>query len=432
MTRKNLADSIRVSSPCTEDWDQMAGNEKVRFCSHCDLEVNNLSAMSRKEALRFVRRSSGRICVRYIENPSANAPVFADRLYRIGRRAGIAAGVLGASLAVSTAAYAQGEVVLTAENPEPQTEIIKDKKAQSRKKEGGTGSISGTITDATGAVIPGAVVSLSGKDFNRTILSNDSGIYTFLQVPGGDYKLRSEASGFQTTNKEISVAAGKEIAANFALEVGEQFITMGIMVSIEYEQPLLRAVSEENFDEVTSIVARGRNVNVRDKNYGGITALFVAVESGNIKMVEALLNYGAKVNVRDVEKRTPLMSLDDDASVELVNLLLRYNAKVSAADRDGNNVLHYFAQNENAEIMRLLLKENADINRQNKEGQTPLMIAAYYENAEIVGELLRAGANVNLRDKENETALSIVKNERSEKAKEIVKLLVQYGAKDGF
>ena len=65
--------------------------------------------MTRKQALKIVRESSGRICVRYIQNPVDKTPVFADRLYQITRRAGIAAGVLGASLSFSSLTYAQGE-----------------------------------------------------------------------------------------------------------------------------------------------------------------------------------------------------------------------------------------------------------------------------------------------------------------------------------
>jgi ankyrin repeat protein len=429
MTKKGLVDSLRVSSPCTESWDAMTGNNKVRFCSHCDLNVNNLSEMSRKEAMRFVQKSDGKICVRYIKNPKTNAPVFAEKLYQISRRAGIAAGVLGASLAVSAVSYAQGRVSIS-NNLETQTEITQNKQSQNEKKAGNTASISGTVIDPNGAVIPNATVSISGKSFNRIITTNENGDYLFSQIPAEEYSLKVESGGFDTKKMSVSVSEGRETVANATLEVGEQFVIMGVMVSVEYEQPLLRAVSEEDFDEVTTLIATGADVNAKDKNYNGITALFLAVESGNIKMVETLLNFGAKINVRDDEKRTPLMALDYDATPELVNLLLRYNAKVSAVDKEGNSVLHRVAESNNAEIIQLLIKENADINAQNKEGQTPLMIAVYYENIETVKALLSAGAKVNIRDNEDKTALSIVKGKEGEEGEEIAKLLIQYGAKE--
>src|SRR5260221_14365623 len=108
MSKKSFIDSVEVKSPCTEDWEKMHGNDRFRFCSHCTKHVNNLSEMTRKEAMRFVRASGGGICIRYIKDPVTNRPIFADQLWQITRRApGLAAGVGNGSIAMSTTAYAQ-------------------------------------------------------------------------------------------------------------------------------------------------------------------------------------------------------------------------------------------------------------------------------------------------------------------------------------
>jgi hypothetical protein len=57
--------NVRVAAPCPADWDQMLGNERSRFCGQCNLNVYNLSAMSRSEAEEFIARSEGRVCIRY-------------------------------------------------------------------------------------------------------------------------------------------------------------------------------------------------------------------------------------------------------------------------------------------------------------------------------------------------------------------------------
>jgi Carboxypeptidase regulatory-like domain len=61
-------------------------------------------------------------------------------------------------------------------------------------------SISGTVTDPKGSVIPGANLTLSNPDtgFLRTIKTNDQGIYQFLQIPPATYELTVVASGFAT------------------------------------------------------------------------------------------------------------------------------------------------------------------------------------------------------------------------------------------
>src|SRR4051795_4360975 len=56
---------VRVAAPCPADWDSMYGNERVRFCEQCQLNVYNLSEMSRAEAEELIGRAEGRLCVRY-------------------------------------------------------------------------------------------------------------------------------------------------------------------------------------------------------------------------------------------------------------------------------------------------------------------------------------------------------------------------------
>lgn len=58
-------DLIHVASPCPASWDAMTGDEQVRFCQQCKLNVYNLSEMSRVEAEEFVSRREGRTCVKF-------------------------------------------------------------------------------------------------------------------------------------------------------------------------------------------------------------------------------------------------------------------------------------------------------------------------------------------------------------------------------
>jgi hypothetical protein len=49
-----LLENIRIATPCNADWDDMAGDERSRFCGKCEKNVYNLSAMTREEAEIFV------------------------------------------------------------------------------------------------------------------------------------------------------------------------------------------------------------------------------------------------------------------------------------------------------------------------------------------------------------------------------------------
>jgi hypothetical protein len=61
----NPLDRVSVAAPCPANWDAMIGDERIRFCNQCELNVYNLSAMSRRDAEALIAGTEGRLCVRY-------------------------------------------------------------------------------------------------------------------------------------------------------------------------------------------------------------------------------------------------------------------------------------------------------------------------------------------------------------------------------
>ena len=62
---RNTLNHVHIAAPCQADWDQMIGNERVRFCGQCSLNVYNLSGMTRSDAESLIARTEGRLCVRF-------------------------------------------------------------------------------------------------------------------------------------------------------------------------------------------------------------------------------------------------------------------------------------------------------------------------------------------------------------------------------
>ena len=87
-----------------------------------------------------------------------------------------------------------------------------------------TGSISGTVTDASGAVVPGAKVTVTdvGKGISRSVTTDSAGRY---QVPGlilGGYELQVQMEGFQTEiRRGVQLTVGMDAVINFSLKVGQ-------------------------------------------------------------------------------------------------------------------------------------------------------------------------------------------------------------------
>src|SRR6185503_6845622 len=152
MSTDNSLRKITVASPCLADWEQMTGNEQVRFCDHCNLEVHNISELTYARAARLVARSNGRLCVRYYRD-SHGVPIVRSaqgKLHQIGRRASrLAAGAFSATLSLSTVA-AQPSTILQSNYS---AQAVPDEAAS-------TSSIVGTITDPAGGVIPGASIAI--------------------------------------------------------------------------------------------------------------------------------------------------------------------------------------------------------------------------------------------------------------------------------
>jgi hypothetical protein len=63
-----LLDQVKVASPCDRDWNEMLGDDRVRFCLGCEKNVFNLSAMKREEAEALLRERLGNdLCVRFYQ-----------------------------------------------------------------------------------------------------------------------------------------------------------------------------------------------------------------------------------------------------------------------------------------------------------------------------------------------------------------------------
>jgi len=62
---QNDPGKIRIASPCSASWEAMKGNDWVRHCTECNLNVYNFSEMTWKEVERLIASHQGRLCARF-------------------------------------------------------------------------------------------------------------------------------------------------------------------------------------------------------------------------------------------------------------------------------------------------------------------------------------------------------------------------------
>lgn len=97
---KSNLNHVRIAAPCNVHWENMFGDERVRFCGQCQLNVYNLSEMTKSEAERLIMRTEGRLCVRYYQRRDGsiitqNCPV---GLRVIRRRLSLIASAIGTTV----------------------------------------------------------------------------------------------------------------------------------------------------------------------------------------------------------------------------------------------------------------------------------------------------------------------------------------------
>ncbi len=194
------------------------------------------------------------------------------------------------------------------------------------------------------------------------------------------------------------------------------------------ETPLFAAVFADHNDVAKFLIAKGADVNAKDKS--GQTPLHPACEHGKRNMVELLIAEGADVNAKDYGGATPLhrMFYSGRARLDIAELLIAKGANVNARlTSNGSTPLHRAVEIGHTKIVGLLIAKGADINAQKSEGETPLHIACKLGHKDVVELLIAKGANMNVKNNKGQTALSVTKEQGHE---EIVELLRKHGAKE--
>ena len=138
------------------------------------------------------------------------------------------------------------------------------------------GSIVGNVTDATGAAVPGATVTITDeqRSLTRNEVTDDTGHYTFSTVPTGTYRVRVALTGFQPFEREnVRVTLNSVMRVNATLGVGAVTETVKVVA----DTPVLQTERAEVRSEISTTelqnlpVPLGRNYQKLFKYLPGFT-----------------------------------------------------------------------------------------------------------------------------------------------------------------
>jgi hypothetical protein len=184
-----MTTQFRIASPCSADWDSMPGDERVRFCPQCKLNVYNFSELSRKEVERLVRQREGRLCARFYQRADGtmltqDCPGTVREILNWSSRT--AAGVLAALVSIAPAFSRPSP-----QQPGPTSAATQTHPAKK--------SLSMVFTDPAGGTVPHVKVTLRQESGDKefTAEGNDAGEVSFSGLPKGTYALTATYPGFR-------------------------------------------------------------------------------------------------------------------------------------------------------------------------------------------------------------------------------------------
>src|SRR5688572_1191356 len=97
-------------------------------------------------------------------------------------------------------------------------------------------TLSGTVTDSSGAVIPGATLEVISQDtgLRRQVQTGANGAYTFSQLPIGSYTVTLTHTGFRTvTTKDVRLGVGDNRALNLEMSLSSVDTTVNVEATAE-------------------------------------------------------------------------------------------------------------------------------------------------------------------------------------------------------
>src|SRR5436190_6272142 len=104
-----------------------------------------------------------------------------------------------------------------------------------------TGTITGTTTDQTGAVLPGVTVTIKNTDtgMSRSVVTNASGAYTASLLPIGAYEVVFELQGFQNvTVKNVTLHVNDRLQLDGRMSVSGLAESVQVTAASSYVQPI--------------------------------------------------------------------------------------------------------------------------------------------------------------------------------------------------
>ncbi len=224
-----------------------------------------------------------------------------------------------------------------------------------------SGSIQGTVTDQSGAAVPGALIAIANPATGQTVklVSSSTGAYSTGPLQPGNYVVRVQAKGFSTASLPLVVQVGTTSSGNVKLAIGQQSEVIEVQSAVERvntEQTTVQGVITGQ--QIDQLPINGRNfldaaqlepgVQIQDggnfdPTKNGFTAISVGGRAGRTTRIEV-----DGIDISDETVGTTTQNIPQDAIQEFqigqssldISSELTSSGAVNVATRSGSNQWH--------------------------------------------------------------------------------------------
>jgi serine/threonine-protein phosphatase 6 regulatory ankyrin repeat subunit B len=195
------------------------------------------------------------------------------------------------------------------------------------------------------------------------------------------------------------------------------------------EPLLITAAKYKAYDAAKLLLSGKLGVYPDYQDNDGFTALYYAVDFGNVQLINLLLSKGANVNHQDKWKQTPLHCAVHKGDISILKELLRVSPCLSVADINGVNAVHLAALLGNLPCLQMLLTDIAYFYVKTSNATQDLLIhlAAYGGNINVLKWIIERGMCFDTPNGMGKTALDIAIERENE---EVIYLLQNIGVNE--
>ena len=163
-----------------------------------------------------------------------------------------------------------------------------------------TGTITGIVSDESGAVIPNATVTITNRatGISRTAGTNTEGLYSAPALAAGDYEVRIEANGFKTSVRQATVEVGSNTQVNMPMSVGgtKEVVTVeAATASVNYDTHNVEGVIERA--SIADLPMNGRSYLQLAQLEPGVVVSAGTVAQFNVLFTVSVLGAGNRTAV---------------------------------------------------------------------------------------------------------------------------------------